>query len=125
PRCRREEGRRRQGGRGTRRQGAASAGRLVHPVRRERRGDPPGGRRAPWHPHLRPRGSGTAGQAVHEDHFAGTGGVVTVKVKKGDTGRVIAGKYEGAVGKVIVAYPKLDKVLVEGVNRVKKHTKIG
>ena len=47
-----------------------------------------------------------------------------MKVKKGDTVRVIAGKYKGAVGKVIVAYPKLDKVLVEGVNRVKKHTKI-
>jgi large subunit ribosomal protein L24 len=47
-----------------------------------------------------------------------------VKVKKGDTVLVIAGKDKGAKGKVIAAYPKLDKVLVEGVNRVKKHTRI-
>jgi len=47
-----------------------------------------------------------------------------VKVKKGDTVVVIAGKDKGAKGKVIAAYPKLDKVLVEGINRVKKHTRI-
>jgi large subunit ribosomal protein L24 len=46
-------------------------------------------------------------------------------VKKGDTVMVIAGKDKGAVGKIIVAYPDLDKVVVEGVNLVKKHTKIG
>ncbi len=47
-----------------------------------------------------------------------------MKIKKGDTVLVIAGKDKGAKGKVIMAYPKLDKVLVEGVNRVKKHTRI-
>jgi large subunit ribosomal protein L24 len=47
-----------------------------------------------------------------------------VKVNKGDTVEVIAGKDKGARGKVIAAYPREDKVLVEGVNRVKKHTKI-
>ena len=47
-----------------------------------------------------------------------------MKVKKGDTVEVIAGKDKGARGKVIAAYPKLDRVLVEGVNRVKKHTRI-
>jgi large subunit ribosomal protein L24 len=47
-----------------------------------------------------------------------------VKVKKGDTVVVIAGRDKGAKGKVIAAYPTLDKVLVEGVNRVKKHTRI-
>ena len=47
-----------------------------------------------------------------------------MKVKKGDTVLVIAGKDKGARGKVIAAYPKLHKVLVEGVNRVKKHTRI-
>jgi large subunit ribosomal protein L24 len=47
-----------------------------------------------------------------------------VKIKKGDTVLVIAGKDKGAKGKVISAYPKLNKVLVEGVNRVKKHTRI-
>jgi len=47
-----------------------------------------------------------------------------VKVKKGDTVEVIAGKDKGARGKVISAFPRLDRVLVEGVNRVKKHTRI-
>jgi len=45
-----------------------------------------------------------------------------MKVKKGDTVLVIAGKDKGAKGKVIKAYPDRDRVLVEGVNRVKKHT---
>jgi large subunit ribosomal protein L24 len=47
-----------------------------------------------------------------------------VKVKKGDTVMVIAGRDKGMKGKVIAAYPRMDKVLVEGVNRVKKHTRI-
>ncbi|GIH12220.1 50S ribosomal protein L24 [Rugosimonospora africana] len=47
-----------------------------------------------------------------------------MKVKKGDTVMVIAGRDRGMKGKVIAAYPRLDKVLVEGVNRVKKHTRI-
>ncbi|MBB4958238.1 large subunit ribosomal protein L24 [Micromonospora polyrhachis] len=47
-----------------------------------------------------------------------------MKVKKGDTVVVIAGKDKGAKGKVIAAYPRQDKILVEGVNRVKKHTRI-
>jgi large subunit ribosomal protein L24 len=47
-----------------------------------------------------------------------------VKIKKGDTVVVIAGKDKGAKGKVIQAYPARDRVLVEGVNRIKKHTRI-
>jgi large subunit ribosomal protein L24 len=47
-----------------------------------------------------------------------------MKVKKGDTVVVIAGKDKGAKGKVIVAYPERERVLVEGVNRIKKHTAI-
>ncbi len=34
---------------------------------------------------------------------------------------VISGPDKGAKGKVIEAYPKREKVLVEGVNRIKKH----
>jgi large subunit ribosomal protein L24 len=45
-----------------------------------------------------------------------------MKVKKGDTVLVIAGKDKGAKGKVIQAYPDRNKILVEGVGRVKKHT---
>jgi large subunit ribosomal protein L24 len=47
-----------------------------------------------------------------------------MKVKKNDMVEVIAGKDRGARGKVIAAYPRQNKVLVEGVNRVKKHTKL-
>ena len=47
-----------------------------------------------------------------------------MKVKKGDTVVVIAGKDKGAKGKVIQAYPDRQRVLVEGVNRIKKHTRI-
>ena len=47
-----------------------------------------------------------------------------MKIKKGDTVLVIAGKDKGAKGKVIQAYPATDRVLVEGVNRIKKHTRI-
>src|SRR5215469_18530170 len=47
-----------------------------------------------------------------------------MKVRKGDTVLVIAGKDKGAKGKVIQAYPDRDRVLVEGVNRIKKHTRI-
>ena len=47
-----------------------------------------------------------------------------LKVKKGDTVLVIAGKDKGARGKVIQAYPDRSRVLVEGVNRIKKHTKV-
>ena len=44
-----------------------------------------------------------------------------MKVHKGDTVLVISGKDKGAKGKVIQAYPKENRVLVEGVNRIKKH----
>ena len=45
-----------------------------------------------------------------------------MNVHKGDTVLVISGKDKGAKGKVLVAYPDREKVLVEGVNRIKKHT---
>ncbi len=47
-----------------------------------------------------------------------------MKIKKGDTVIVLAGKDRNRTGKVIAAYPKLEKVLVEGVNRIKKHTRV-
>ncbi|KAA8966158.1 50S ribosomal protein L24 [Mycobacterium sp.] len=47
-----------------------------------------------------------------------------MKVRKGDTVLVISGKDKGAKGKVLQAYPARNKVLVEGVNRIKKHTAI-
>ena len=47
-----------------------------------------------------------------------------LNVRKGDKVRVISGKDRGFEGRVIMALPKTDKVLVEGANRIKKHTKI-
>ena len=47
-----------------------------------------------------------------------------MKVHKGDTVLVISGKDKGAKGKVLEAYPGREKVLVEGVNRIKKHTAV-
>ena len=44
-----------------------------------------------------------------------------MKIHKGDMVQVISGPDKGAQGKVIEAYPKAEKVLVEGVNRIKKH----
>ena len=48
-----------------------------------------------------------------------------MKVKKGDEVVVIAGKDRGVKGRVVVADPTTNKVIVEGVNRVKKHTRVG
>ena len=45
-------------------------------------------------------------------------------VKKGDTVLVVNGKDKGVKGKVISASPETNRVLVEGANRIKKHTKV-
>ncbi len=47
-----------------------------------------------------------------------------VNIKKGDQVRVISGKDKGAEGKVISVLREEQRVIVEGVNRVKKHTKV-
>jgi len=47
-----------------------------------------------------------------------------INIKKGDTVKVIAGKDKGAEGKVISVLRDEDRVIVEGVNRVKKHEKV-
>ena len=46
-----------------------------------------------------------------------------MKIKKGDTVVVISGKDKGATGKVLKAYPKENRVIVEGVNVQTKHQK--
>jgi len=45
-------------------------------------------------------------------------------VKKGDTVLVVSGKDRGVKGRVISASPDTNRVLVEGANRIKKHTKV-
>ncbi len=46
-----------------------------------------------------------------------------LKIKKGDTVKVIAGKDKGKEGKVLLLDPKSSRVIVEGINMVKKHSK--
>ena len=49
--------------------------------------------------------------------------LVKLHVKKGDTVVVLSGKDKGKQGKIITAMPRTGKVVVEGVNKVKRHSK--
>ena len=46
-----------------------------------------------------------------------------MKIKKGDTVLIIKGKDRGKSGKVIKALPKENRIIIEGLNLVKKHVK--
>lgn len=46
-----------------------------------------------------------------------------MKIKVGDNVKILAGKDRGKEGKVIKTLKKIDKVVVEGINIVKKHSK--
>jgi large subunit ribosomal protein L24 len=48
-----------------------------------------------------------------------------MNIHKGDLVQVINGKDKGLQGKVVQAFPDRQKVIVEGVNRIKKHEKVG
>ena len=49
----------------------------------------------------------------------------SISIKKGDQVKVIAGKDKGVTGSVIEVIAEQNRVIVEGVNRVKRHTKAG
>lgn len=49
--------------------------------------------------------------------------IYKIRLKKGDTVVVRAGKYKGKTGKIVAVHPAENKVTVEGVNIVKKHQK--
>lgn len=49
--------------------------------------------------------------------------MASLKIKKGDMVKVIAGKEKGKEGKVVAVLKKDNRVLVEGINMVTKHTK--
>lgn len=49
--------------------------------------------------------------------------VYKIRLKKGDTVVVIAGKEKGKTGEVISTHPTLNKVTVKGINIVKRHRK--
>ena len=44
-----------------------------------------------------------------------------MKIKKGDKVQVITGAYKDTVGEVTAVFPKENRIIVEGVNIVKKH----
>ena len=46
-----------------------------------------------------------------------------MKIKKGDKVKVIAGDDKGVIAEVVAALPRSNRVIVEGVNVVKRHTK--
>ena len=46
-----------------------------------------------------------------------------MKIRKNDTVLVVTGKDRGKKGKVLFAYPKDERLLVEGINFIKKHTR--
>lgn len=46
-----------------------------------------------------------------------------MKIKKGDSVIVIAGNYKGKTGKVLKTYPKQNRIIIEGVNLHKRHTR--
>ena len=54
-----------------------------------------------------------------------------IRIKKGDTVQLITGASQknggdrGKTGKVIAVYPETGRVLVEGIKRIKRHTKVG
>lgn len=50
---------------------------------------------------------------------------MALAIRKGDLVQVISGKDRGVKGKVIEVYPESERIIVEGVNRIKKHTKVG
>jgi large subunit ribosomal protein L24 len=50
--------------------------------------------------------------------------MAALHIRKGDTVQVIAGKDRGLVGRVISVLPQEQRIIVEGVNRVKRHTRV-
>lgn len=46
-----------------------------------------------------------------------------MKIVKNDTVLVISGNYKGTKGKVLKVFPKQERIIVEGVNFIKRHTK--
>ena len=46
-----------------------------------------------------------------------------IKLKKGDEVIVLAGKDKGKIGKITVVKPSVNKAIVSGINKVKKHQK--
>ncbi len=48
---------------------------------------------------------------------------IRIKVKKGDTVKMMTGNDRGKQGKILAVFPEKNKAIVEGINLVKKHTR--
>ncbi len=48
---------------------------------------------------------------------------MTLRIKKNDTVQVLLGKDRGKTGKVLRVFPEKERVIVEGINLVKRHTR--
>ncbi|MFQ6676260.1 MAG: 50S ribosomal protein L24 [Fidelibacterota bacterium] len=46
-----------------------------------------------------------------------------MRIRKGDTVQIIAGEARGKTGKVLKVFPRRNRVVVEGINFVKRHTR--
>jgi len=46
-----------------------------------------------------------------------------LKIKKGDKVEVLSGKYKGKQGKVLKSFPTDGRIIIEGINLVKKHSR--
>lgn len=46
-----------------------------------------------------------------------------MKIRKGDTVKILSGKDKGKTGTVLTALPKKESVVIEGINQVKRHQK--
>ena len=65
-------------------------------------------------------------EELHEDRQPGSGGplvAANMKVRKGDLVQILSGKDRGKQGRVIDARPSEQRVIVENLNVVKRHTK--
>lgn len=49
--------------------------------------------------------------------------MTTLHVKKGDIVKILAGDDKGKTGKIVKVFPEINKVLVEGINMMKRHEK--
>jgi large subunit ribosomal protein L24 len=63
----------------------------------------------------------TEGQRLGAKRHARKAERVTLHVRRGDTVQVVRGDDKGATGRVLKVFPKTGRVLVEGINIVKKH----
>ncbi len=65
----------------------------------------------------------TAKDRLTTNRHAGNVVRVKIKIRKGDTVKVLRGNDKGKEGKVLTVFPKTNRVLIEGVNIVKRHVR--